>query len=51
MFRLPQDRCILQQNFYSSTVTPMDLAVPAIMLMAASNDAAFKSGIFISAIS
>jgi len=36
---------------YSSTVIPMLLAVPAIMLIAASMDAAFKSGIFISAIS
>ena len=36
---------------YSSTVTPILLAVPAIMLIAASRDAAFKSGIFNSAIS
>ena len=36
---------------YSSTVIPILLAVPAIMLIAASKDAAFKSGIFISAIS
>ena len=36
---------------YSSTLIPILLAVPAIMLIAASKDAAFKSGIFISAIS
>ena len=36
---------------YSSTVIPILLAVPAIMLIAASKVAAFKSGIFISAIS
>ena len=35
---------------YSSTSIPMLLAVPAIMLIAASIDAAFKSFIFVSAI-
>ena len=35
----------------STTVIPILLAVPAIMLIAVSTEAAFKSGIFISAIS
>ena len=35
---------------YSPTTTPMERAVPAIMLMAASRDAAFRSRIFSSAI-
>ena len=38
-------------NNYSTTVTPILLAVPSIMLIAASRLAAFKSGIFVSAIS
>ena len=36
---------------YSSTTTPIERHVPATMLIAASTVAAFKSGIFISAIS
>ena len=35
----------------STTTTPIERAVPAIMLMAASSEAAFRSGIFSSAIS
>ena len=35
---------------YSPTTTPMERAVPAIMLIAASREAAFRSRIFISAI-
>ena len=35
---------------YSPTTTPMERAVPAIMLMAASREAAFRSRIFSSAI-
>src|SRR5699024_8035911 len=40
-----------RQVFYSSTTTPMERHVPATMLIAASTDAAFRSGIFSSAIS
>src|SRR5690606_28375055 len=39
------------QASYSSTSTPMLLAVPAMILIAASTDAALRSGIFFSAIS
>ena len=35
---------------YSSTVMPIERAVPAIMLIAASSEAAFRSGILVSAI-
>ena len=36
--------------YYSVTTTPIDLAVPSTILIAVSSDAAFKSGIFCSAI-
>ena len=47
------DTCLLYTSLstYSSTVTPILLHVPAIMLIAASKEPAFKSGIFNSAIS
>ena len=45
-------RCpVYRQALYSSTTTPMERQVPATILIAASTVAAFRSGIFISAIS
>ena len=47
--RLSQSR-LRPAALYSPTVIPMLLAVPAIMLIAASKLAAFRSGILVSAI-